>query len=174
MKTKNTKQAMIEFLTDHFRYSTMNSLNNSTSYAAKVKIYTFVPRELQDKAYQLLDSSIMYQINDILGNWSEEQNYHYQAAFNGRSNGYIVMIHGGRHENGQVYSQPGKSIDMGEDFSDWDEEDLKARVELVESFDTMVENCKDTFIDACKRYEIKRKMIMVEKEVEYLAEIEVE
>lgn len=172
MKTKNTKQAMIEFLTNHFRYDTMNSWNQSTSYAAKVKIYNFVPRELQDKAYQLLDSPVMYQINDILDAWSAEQDYRYQAGFNGRSGGYIVMIHGGKYENGQVYSQPGKAIDMSEDFADWSKEDLKARVELVESFDEMVEDCKATFIDACKRYKVKRKTITVEKEVEYLAEIE--
>lgn len=173
MKTKNTKQAMIEFLKNHFRYHTMNSWNQSTSYAAKVKIYDFVPHELQDKAYQLLDSPIiMEQIGDIVDTWSDEQDYRYQAVFNGRSSGYIVMICGGKYENGQVYAQPGKSIDMREDFSEWSKDELRVRVELVESFDEMVEDCKATFIDACKRYEVKRKTVMVEKEIEYLAEIE--
>jgi len=92
-----SRKAMVEFLTNHFRYDTMNSWNRSSSYAAKVKIRTFVPRDLMDKAYELLDVSETFDpINDILNDWAREQDYLFQAGFNGRSNGYIVMYQGGK------------------------------------------------------------------------------
>ena len=34
-----SRKAMTEFLENHFRYSTMNSWNGSTSYANNVKYY---------------------------------------------------------------------------------------------------------------------------------------
>ena len=33
-----TRKQMIDFLSDHFRYHTMNSWNNATSYARCVKL----------------------------------------------------------------------------------------------------------------------------------------
>jgi len=32
-----SQKAMVEFLSNHFRYNTMNSWNNSTSYANNIK-----------------------------------------------------------------------------------------------------------------------------------------
>jgi ribosomal protein L37E len=90
------RKAMVDFLTGHFRYNTMNGWNQATSYAAKVKIYDFVPRELQDRAFEIIGVDDSYDpINDIINEWGEEQGYSYQAGFNGRSSGYIVMYTGG-------------------------------------------------------------------------------
>lgn len=91
-----TKKEMIDFLKGHFRYSTMNSWNGASSYAANVKLHRgWVPRALQDKAYELLDVSEAHErIGDILRWFSEEHNHEWQAGFNGRSGGYIVLYQG--------------------------------------------------------------------------------
>ena len=87
---------MIEFLQNHFRYNTMNSWNQSTSYAIKMKIYDFVPKKLQDKAFEMLEvEEVWDDINDIIRDWEEEYNYQWQVGFNGRSSGYLVLYQGG-------------------------------------------------------------------------------
>ncbi len=90
-----TKKPMIEFLVSHFRYDTMSSWNQSTSWAANVKIHRVIPSNLQDKAYELIETDEFYdRINDILHEYSFNNNHSLQAGFNGRSSGYIVMYEG--------------------------------------------------------------------------------
>jgi hypothetical protein len=92
-----TRKAMVSYLTGHFRYDTMNGCNASTSYAAKVKVYTFVPRDLMDNAYEIIGvDGALDSITDIMNEWDEEQGYSFQTGFNGWSGGYIVMYVGGR------------------------------------------------------------------------------
>lgn len=67
-KVGKSKKAMIDFLSNHFRYHTMNSWNNSTSYANKVKVYSVIPRELQNKVFELMECDGFYDdLNSILG-----------------------------------------------------------------------------------------------------------
>ncbi len=90
-----TKKQMIDYLVSHFRYDTMNSWNGSTSWAANVKIHNVIPSNLQDKAYELIETDGFYdRINDILSDYSYQNNHSLQAGFNGRSSGYIVMYEG--------------------------------------------------------------------------------
>jgi hypothetical protein len=203
---KRSRKAMADYLKDHFRYDTMSSWNRSTSYAAKVKVHTFVPNELLNRAFDLIGMSEPYDaINDIISDWTMEQDYQYQAGFNGRSSGYIVMYQGGKkpltyksvcpfcgiHTNYEVdhecmrchagnliqpwakfetFSYPGKSIDMGETFEYWSIDDLRERVKLVESFDAMVERCKEEFLQMCKDFKVEEKEIMVPTKVKVLVE----
>lgn len=52
-----SRKEMIDFLTNHFRYDTMNSWNCSTSYAANVKIYNLgLSRAELDKLYELIET----------------------------------------------------------------------------------------------------------------------
>ena len=47
-----SRKAMVNFLENHFRYSTMNSWNNSTSYANNVKYYNLdLTNEQTDKFF---------------------------------------------------------------------------------------------------------------------------
>jgi len=96
-----SKKAMTEFLKKHFRYDTMNSWNGSTSFAADVKIHhSWVPRELQDKAYEMLEMREPFQeIEDEFWMFATRYNYDYQMGFNGRSGGYIVLYRGYRERN---------------------------------------------------------------------------
>lgn len=209
MCDKRSRKAMVEFLTSHFRYNTMNSWNCSSSYACRVKIHDFVPRELMDRAFDLIGMDEPYDdIRVVMNDWAREQDYSFQAGFNGRSSGYIVMYQGGKkpltyksvcpfcgiHTNYEVghecmkchngnliqplakfetFSYPGKSIDYGETFEDtdvWGMYELRERVKLVESFDAMVERCKEVFLQMCKDFKVEEQEIMVPKTIKVLVE----
>lgn len=94
----NDKQAMFDFLTSHFRYYTMNSWNQSTSYAHNMKIYRLdVPRDIEDKLYKMLDCDEVYdEINMLIDDFNYDHDYEYQAAFNGKNGGYLVLYNGGK------------------------------------------------------------------------------
>ena len=55
-----SKEGMIDFLSNHFRYDTMNSWNQATSYANKVKVWDVIPNELQNKVFELMDTDTFY------------------------------------------------------------------------------------------------------------------
>jgi hypothetical protein len=94
---RRSRKAMTDFLLGHERYHTMNSNNDATSYANNVKLHRVLPSELQDRGYDMLDvPGIFDDINDLLSDWAAESNYSWQAAFNGRSGGYLVLYQGGR------------------------------------------------------------------------------
>ena len=93
-----TKKKMIEYLASHFRYSTLNSWNCSTSYALCVKINKLIWKDhaQQMKAYDFVDLPEAYEgVNGILRDFAEAHDWSYQICFNGRSSGYLVLIHGG-------------------------------------------------------------------------------
>lgn len=95
------KKIMIDYLRKHFRYNTENSWNNSTSYAANVKINRLdIPSELRDTAYDLIDSGLIYPpIRCRMEIFEMDEDYKYQVGFNGRSGGYIVMYRGGKKKS---------------------------------------------------------------------------
>ncbi|CAG0960651.1 hypothetical protein METP2_00762 [Methanosarcinales archaeon] len=65
----------------------------------------------------------------------------------------------------QVYTQPGKGVDMDTDFEDWEDYSLKNRYDLVEEFDATVDECISVFkalVDSCK---VVEKEIMVPKTI---------
>lgn len=100
--TQPTREEMIAFLRGHFRYYTMSSWNRSTSYARKVKISNLgLTREQESSAYDLIYvEDTFLEINESIREFSEENSYRYQACFNGRSSGYIVLIQGGKEPSG--------------------------------------------------------------------------
>ena len=100
--TQPTREEMITFLRGHFRYYTMNSWNRLTSYARKVKIHSLcLTREQESHAYDLIYvEDTFLEINEKIREFSEENGYRYQACFNGRSSGYIVLIQGGKEPSG--------------------------------------------------------------------------
>lgn len=201
------KKQMIEYLTNHFKYNTMNSWNQSTSYAANVKIRNFVPRDLMDKAYAILEQGEVFDnISDLIEGFDTAHGHTYQVGFNGRSGGYLVLYQGGAKDSGyksfcngcgqknyttiekttlcgacgeyaridyetppkEVYTTPGKSLDQGEDFLEWDVYSLKQRVKLVKEFDKLVKDCKKEFIYFCKSFTVKEETIQVPKKIKVL------
>lgn len=95
---KRNRQAMIDFLSGHFRYDTTNSWNRETSYANLVKVHHLnLPPEIRSKAYDMVNlDEVNESLNDIIAQWDEDHNWKYQARFNGRSGGYLVLYQGGR------------------------------------------------------------------------------
>lgn len=97
-----SRACMKEFLEKHFRYSTMNSWNESTSYAQNMKIYNLeLHSEIEEKLLDMLDcEEFGERIYELCYQFGEQHNYAWQASFNGRSSGYLVLYRGGRKESG--------------------------------------------------------------------------
>ena len=90
------RKAMVDFLKSHFRYYTMNSWNRSTAYANNVKIYNLgiEDKEVEDKIYSLAYMSedtadVFFDVHELIRGFVRDTGY--DAGFNGRSNGYLVM-----------------------------------------------------------------------------------
>ena len=97
------------------RYNTMNSWNRSTAPAYNLKINRVIRPELQNKVFEMMDCEGFYDdINMLISDFDREQDYQWQAGFNGRSGGYLVLYHGGKHPDGTVFSYPGKNIEDNE------------------------------------------------------------
>ncbi len=92
-----SRKAMEEFLTGHFRYNTMNSWNRSTSYANCIKIHRLeLPEKIMQKAWEMLECSEIYDVfNRLIRDWADAHDWEWQAGFNGRSSGYLVLYRGG-------------------------------------------------------------------------------
>lgn len=93
---RRSRQSMVNFLSGHTKYHTMNSWNVGSSYAHNVKINRFVPRELLDTAFDLLmadDAQYRDEIDSEISLFTETHNSCYTIGFNGRSSGYLVLYH---------------------------------------------------------------------------------
>ena len=88
-----SRKNMTEFLSQHFRYDTMNSWNRATSYAHCVKLHRLgLAASDYDKAYDLLETE---EVRDawqaVIDDFTEEQAGRATIGFNGRSGGYLVL-----------------------------------------------------------------------------------
>ena len=96
------------------RYYTMNSWNLSTAPAYNLKIYNVINNDLQDKVFELLEcKDYHFQVSQLINDFDLENDYNWQAGFNGRSGGYLVLYQGGIKDN-KVFSTPGKGIENNE------------------------------------------------------------
>lgn len=155
-----SRKAMIDFLTNHFRYYTMNTWNRSTSYANNVKLYNLnLPSDISDKAYDFITGDLHNNpLDEIIPCLTDdfERKTGYYVGFNGRSSGYIVMYES-IIENGKRKIFVGKSIDQDEDFKDWHITDIRERTKLVIAFDELCDNIRSALIDICQNYDIEKK-----------------
>lgn len=99
---KRDRAEMTGYLENHFRYFTARSWNGSTSYANDVKLYNLgLPGEMEEK---LLDMTGLQEFYDRLGDtidlFARSHGYKWQAGFNGRSGGYLVLYQGGQKPSG--------------------------------------------------------------------------
>jgi len=68
----------------------------------------------------------------------------------------------------QVFTWPGKDMDMGEDFRGWSLFELQDRVALVQEFDRLCDNVTESYIDTCRDYRIVEEEILVPKTIKIL------
>ena len=76
------------------RYWTMNSWNGMSSLAYNLKVHRLgLPSEIVNKLYDLIGLDGFYDdINELIHNFEKETGF--QAGFNGRSGGYLVLYRG--------------------------------------------------------------------------------
>ena len=90
-----SKSDMKDFLKNHFMYDTMNSWNNSVSFANNMKVWN-LPSEYQEVALNLLEVEDIYDgVDDLIMDFNASTDYEWQAGFNGKSGGYLVLYQGG-------------------------------------------------------------------------------
>ena len=99
-----SRKEMTDFLQGHFRYPTMNSWNRATSYACNLKIHRLgLATEIESKLYDMLGTQEFYCLRqDALDLFNEMHGYRWQAAFNGRSGGYLVLYQGELRSSGHL------------------------------------------------------------------------
>ena len=68
----------------------------------------------------------------------------------------------------QIFTWPGKDVDMHEDFEDWTLTEIRERVELVQDFDRLCDHIVSAFIDTCRNYRIMEEEILVPKTIKVL------
>lgn len=93
---KRSRKAMTDYLSKHFRYPTGNSWNQSTSYACNLKV-THLDLD-HDTQSQLLDLVFIPEFQDaatsLIYDFAQTHNFCWQAGWNGRSGGYLVLYQG--------------------------------------------------------------------------------
>ena len=178
---KRSRAEMTAYLSGHFRDNTMNSWNRSTSYACNMKLYKLgLDRGTEDKLWDMIQVPEFYErLNERIEDFNWQHNYLWQAGWNGRSGGYLVLYQGGTKPSGyrsyctkcgqknytsvaetgnwcgvcneearvdyikppmQIFSFPGRDVDMDEDFEDWSLYELQQRTELVQEFDRLADD----------------------------------
>lgn len=93
---KRSRKAMEAYLGGHFRYHTMNSWNGSTSYACNMKLYRLdLDQETMDTLYDMIQVPEFYDdLSMLIQDFNTAHNYQWQAGWNGRSGGYLVLYQG--------------------------------------------------------------------------------
>lgn len=131
------REEMGAFLSEHFRYYTLNSWNKTQSYALNVKLPRLeLTHDEREKAYGVIESTSFRDAAQLLLLVWEQEN-HCCVGFNGRSSGYLVL-----------YGPTGGS------FGDVDPEgpidDLQNRVRLVQRFDGLGDELLELLKQHCK------------------------
>lgn len=93
---KRSRKAMEAYLSGHFRYYTMNSWNRSTSYACNMKLYRLgLEEETLNTLYDMIQVSEFYdKLSILIQDFNMAHDYQWQAGWNGRSGGYLVLYQG--------------------------------------------------------------------------------
>ena len=68
----------------------------------------------------------------------------------------------------QVFTWPGKDVDMCEDFDGWTLSEIRERVELVQEFDKLCEAIVTEYVSVCRNYRITEEEILIPKTIKVL------
>ena len=103
---ENSREEMIAFLQNHFRYDTASSWNRLTSYANDVKIHHMcltrddLTEEEESRLYQMLDFDEFWaEVNEPLEEFAWYFDYTWNIRPNGRSSGYLVLYSGSQKQS---------------------------------------------------------------------------
>lgn len=125
------------------RYYTMNSWNGVESLAYNLKVYNVIDYKLQNKVFELMEAEDFYDgINELIWCFDVNNNYEWQAGFNGRSGGYLVLYKGGINADGKRYCKPGLEI-LEEDVPTHVKRAFrKLAVDIVKHVEYLAKNCE--------------------------------
>ena len=143
------------------RYYTMNSWNLSKSLAYNLKIYNVINNDLQNACYDLMNVDFFYEdyINPLIEDFESKYNYEWQAGFNGRSGGYLVLYIGGIKDD-RKFCKPGLNIEDDEVPAQVKKDFRKLAIDIVKTAEYMAKNFKVT-----------EKEILVPNKVKVLSEV---
>lgn len=145
----NDKQ-MFNFLKNHFEYWTMNSWNRLSSVANKVKLYDLDLTGDWSVALSLLEAGEYDTISMLIHDW-EREHPGYEAQFNGRCGGYLVLTDKGNHRN--ILPDEITDCDTYEEYKEYcrdyigtvrmNRQTLIHYTKLVQSFDRLCDELRD-------------------------------
>lgn len=97
-----SRAEMTLYLQNHFRYDTMNSWNQSTSYACNLKIDRLgLSSEIVDKLFDMIETQEFFDsLRELMDDFNMAHDYRWQVGMNGRSGGYLVLYQGERKPSG--------------------------------------------------------------------------
>jgi hypothetical protein len=126
------------------RYYTMNSWNRSTAPAYNLKVHRVInDQDLQDRIFELMDGENFYdEINELIREFDYQFRHKWQAGFNGRSGGYLVLYKGGKHEDGRPFSYPGRGTEEGEAPGEVLRAFRKLAIDIVKNVEYMAKNAE--------------------------------
>ncbi len=95
-------EEMAGFLAGHFRYSVVNGWNPQTSYANNLKVYDVgLDSGTQARILDLMNTEDFWdEINHLVWMFGYEHSFEWEAAFNGRSGGYLVLYNSRQEPSG--------------------------------------------------------------------------
>ena len=72
----------------------------------------------------------------------------------------------------QVFTWPGKNVDMHEDFDDWTLSEIRERFELVQNFDKLCDDIIAAYSHTCRHYRISEEEILLPKKIKVLEPVD--
>ena len=125
------------------RYWTMNRRNQSTTPAYNLKVCNVIDCGLQNKVFELMECDDFYdEINNLVACFNLKYDFVWQAGFNGRSDGYLILLNGGRNKSGRIFTQPGQGIEEGDAPANVLRAFRKLAVDIVKTTEYTAKNCK--------------------------------
>lgn len=144
---KRSREELVNFLQDHERYAVMSSWNCIKTFANNVKVHHLaIPRELQDRAYELVGEEgweWRRQLNHRIRQFQRDQHDYYTIGFNGRSGGYLLLL-------GKKCDDLDTNPSEYHEKYYWSMDCLRSRVGLVQDFDRMCDIIREDLIYHCR------------------------
>ena len=153
------KEAMIEYLSNHAQYYTMNSWNGVTCIANCMKDYKLdlTPEQLlnfYEITFNIPCDELRMETAAMIEDFEIETGY--GAFFNGRSGGYLVM-------------DAGHEFDVSKDtLEDLEIDEVRELCEIALAFDCLCDDLRNLLVDWLDNSEIVTEEVMVPQTIRTL------
>jgi len=162
---------MSGFLKNHFRYDTMGSNARVTSYANCLKIPSLgLEKDIESNLLQMIELPEAYEVTNLLiDEFQMAHEYKYQAGFNGRSDGYLVLYRGNYdHKLDRIVQYPGRGIDQGLQCNRFDITSLQRKTKIVQEFDKLCDSIVKNAVDLATNFTVCEEVVNIPTKVKTL------